>query len=63
MLFQGKHSGQCCRHSKLSGSDDLDKWAKSGAESVREAYKEHLMSPIIAVKDELFKTFRSGPAS
>ena len=48
----------CCRHSKLSGSNDLDKWAQSGAQSVREAYKEHLMGPIIAVKDELFKTFR-----
>jgi len=46
------------RHSRLSGSHDLDIWAKSGADSVREAYKEHLMGPIIAVKDELFKTFR-----
>ncbi len=46
------------RHSRLSGSRDLDIWVKSGADSVREAYKEHLMGPIIAVKDELFKTFR-----
>ena len=46
------------RHSRLSGSQDLELWAKSGGDSVREAYKEHLMGPIIAVKDELFKTFR-----
>ena len=52
-------TGLCVdRHSRLSGSRDLDIWVKSGADSVREAYKEHLMGPIIAVKDELFKTFR-----
>lgn len=47
-----------CRHSRLSGSRDLELWAKSGVDAVNEAYKEHLMGPIIAVKDELFKTFR-----
>ena len=40
----------------------MDSWARSGADSVREAYKEHLMGPIIAVKDELFKTFRQVSA-
>ena len=55
-----KHSSAFCRHSSLSGSDDLDRWAKSGADSVREAYKEHLLAPMIAVKDELFKTFRQA---
>ena len=48
------------RHSRLSGSQDLELWAKSGGDSVQEAYKEHLMGPIIAVKDELFKTFRQA---
>lgn len=52
-----KACGQC-RHSRLSGSQDLELWAKSGGDSIAEAYKEHLMGPIIAVKDELFKTFR-----
>lgn len=47
-----------CRHSRLGGSQDLEVWARAGGDSVREAYKEHLMGPIIAVKDELFKTFR-----
>ena len=28
---------------------------------MREAYKEHLLGPIVAVKDELFKTFRQEP--
>ena len=52
------HAGGC-RHSRLSGSRDLEVWTFQAAEAVRNAYRENLVGPIATVKDELFKTFRS----
>lgn len=49
-----------CRHSRLSGSRDLEVWTFQAAEAVRNAYRENLVGPIATVKDELFKTFRSA---
>eukprot|EP00891_Asterochloris_glomerata_P003299 jgi/Astpho2/3299/Aster-x0572 len=46
------------RHSRLSGSRDLEVWTFQAAEAVRNAYRENLVGPIATVKDELFKTFR-----
>ncbi|PSC72602.1 Nuclear control of ATPase [Micractinium conductrix] len=46
------------RHSRLSGSQDLDRWLRAGAAAVRGAYAEHVVAPLASVKDELFNTFR-----
>lgn len=46
------------RHSPLAGSDDLEEWARSAAESVASAYRDRVLAPILQLKDELFATFR-----
>lgn len=40
-----------CRHSRLSGSRDLDNWAKSAASSVRGAWAGHVVGPLADVKN------------
>lgn len=49
------------RHSRLSGSRDLEVWARKGISSVEAAVKEHVARPLKQVKDELFNTFRRRP--
>jgi nuclear-control-of-ATPase protein 2 len=46
------------RNSKLSGSPNLDNWVKSGVEALEGAWSNHVVSPLVMVRDELFKTFR-----
>ncbi len=46
------------RHSPLAGSDDLEMWARSVAESVTSAYRDRVLVPLLQLKDELFATFR-----
>ena len=48
----------CCRHSRLTGSQDLERWALQAATAVRGAYQEHVLKPLLTVRDELFQTFR-----
>ncbi|EIE20080.1 hypothetical protein COCSUDRAFT_48597 [Coccomyxa subellipsoidea C-169] len=45
-------------HSPLAGSDDLEMWARSVAESVTSAYRDRVLVPLLQLKDELFATFR-----
>jgi nuclear-control-of-ATPase protein 2 len=46
------------RHSRLAGSRDLDNWAAAAASATRATWKEHVVQPLLVVRDELFKTFR-----
>lgn len=50
-----------CRHSRLSGSGDLDRWALAGVEAVQGAWRDHIIGPLAGVRDELFNTFRARP--
>jgi len=50
------------RHSRLSGSRDLDNWAQQGVSLVGSAWKEHVIMPLDRVRGELFDTFRRRPA-
>ncbi|KXZ51842.1 hypothetical protein GPECTOR_11g280 [Gonium pectorale] len=50
------------RHSRLAGSDDLDRWILAAATAVRSALATHVVAPLVAVRDELFRTFRDRPA-
>lgn len=47
------------RHSRLSGSHDLEDWAGSAAMGLQSTYRENVMAPLAQLRDELFKTFRS----
>ncbi|PNG99855.1 Nuclear control of ATPase protein 2, partial [Tetrabaena socialis] len=51
------------RHSRLAGSSDLDRWALGAACAVRSALRTHVVEPLAAVRDELFRTFRDRPAA
>ena len=46
------------RHSRLAGSSDLDEWAAAAASAVKGAWADHVVSPLVVVRDELFSTFR-----
>ncbi|KAH7618699.1 hypothetical protein Ndes2526B_g05616 [Nannochloris sp. 'desiccata'] len=50
------------RHSRLTGSHDLDDWAKAAVHAVRSAWAEHVVGPLERVRGELFNTFRRRPA-
>jgi hypothetical protein len=46
------------RNSRLAGSPNLDNWVTAGVEAVEGAWGNHVVSPLVTVRDELFKTFR-----
>ncbi|WIA16343.1 hypothetical protein OEZ85_013041 [Tetradesmus obliquus] len=50
------------KHSRLAGSTDLDDWVKAAAATAKGAWMEHVVDPMLAVKDELLDTFRSRPS-
>jgi len=49
------------RHSRLTGSRDLDDWAKAAVHAARSAWAEHVIGPLERVRGELFNTFRRRP--
>ncbi|PRW56115.1 Nuclear control of ATPase [Chlorella sorokiniana] len=49
------------KHSRLSGSRDLDRWVQRGLDSVRGAWKDHVVGPLDGVRAELFNTYRRRP--
>lgn len=51
-----------CRHSRLSGSRDMERWAGDAATGLRATYQENVLGPLAQLRDELFKTFRWAPA-
>lgn len=46
------------RNSRLAGSPNLDSWVASGVAAVEGAVSNHVVMPLVTVRDELFKTFR-----
>eukprot|EP00898_Chlorokybus_atmophyticus_P003064 jgi/Chlat1/3759/Chrsp259S03940 len=45
------------KHSRLGGSDDIDRWLRTSKEAFRAFFKEHVAEPLDAIKGELFHTF------
>ena len=46
------------RHSRLSGSRDVERWAGQAATGLQKTYQENVLGPLAQLRDELFKTFR-----
>ncbi|XP_077218098.1 dgd1 suppressor 1 [Tasmannia lanceolata] len=46
------------RHSSLMGSSDIDNWIREARESTVGFCKDHVEQPLLAIRDELFETFR-----
>ncbi|KAF5756534.1 putative nuclear control of ATP synthase 2 [Helianthus annuus] len=46
------------RHSRLAGSSDIDNWILDAKESVTAFMTDHVEQPLLAIRDELFETFR-----
>ncbi|WOK96792.1 protein DGS1, mitochondrial isoform X1 [Canna indica] len=46
------------RHSSLMGSNDINNWIREAKESSAGFLKDHVEQPLIAIRDELFETFR-----
>ncbi|KAI3795885.1 hypothetical protein L1987_38545 [Smallanthus sonchifolius] len=46
------------RHSRLAGSSDIDNWILDAKDSVTAFMTDHVEQPLIAIRDELFETFR-----
>ncbi|KAH8950100.1 hypothetical protein BDL97_10G066500 [Sphagnum fallax] len=57
-LGLGVASGWLVSHSRLSGSNDLDRWFQEGVEASSSFLKEHIQQPLLSIRDELFNTFR-----
>lgn len=50
--------GGMYRHSRLSGSHDMEVWAGQAATGLRSTYRENVLGPLAQLRNELFKTFR-----
>ncbi|KAD7477636.1 hypothetical protein E3N88_00772 [Mikania micrantha] len=46
------------RHSRLAGSSDIDNWILDAKDSVTAFMTDHVEQPLLAIRDELFETFR-----
>ncbi|KAL6518705.1 hypothetical protein OROHE_017755 [Orobanche hederae] len=46
------------RHSKFMGSSDIDNWIREAKDSTISFWNDHVEQPILAIRDELFETFR-----
>lgn len=46
------------RNSRLAGSPNLDNWVAAGVAAVDGAWANHVVAPLVTVRDELFRTFR-----
>eukprot|EP00850_Spirogloea_muscicola_P011113 SM000068S20545 [mRNA] locus=s68:3940:8279:- [translate_table: standard] len=56
-------TGWAVKHSRLAGSGDLDNWMKQGQESAAVFFKDHLIDPLVQIRDDLFETYRRRPQS
>ncbi|KVI08137.1 protein DGS1, mitochondrial [Cynara cardunculus var. scolymus] len=45
-------------HSRLAGSPDIDNWILEAKETITGFLSNHVEQPLIAIRDELFETFR-----
>jgi hypothetical protein len=55
-------AGWAYRHSRLAGSDDLERWSRDGAAALSAAWRAHVVEPLAAVRRELFATLRDRPS-
>ncbi|KAJ7960495.1 protein DGS1, mitochondrial [Quillaja saponaria] len=46
------------RHSRLMGSSDIDNWISEAKDSTVCFFNDHVEQPLLAIRDELFETFR-----
>ncbi|KAL0874530.1 hypothetical protein Bca101_024235 [Brassica carinata] len=46
------------RHSSLMGSSDIDNWIHDAKEATMSFFSDHVEQPLLAIRDELFDTFR-----
>jgi nuclear-control-of-ATPase protein 2 len=46
------------RHSRLSGSTDLEVWCTAAVDTLEGSWREHVVEPLMALRNELFSTFR-----
>ncbi|KAM5571694.1 protein DGS1, mitochondrial [Rosa sericea] len=46
------------RHSRLSGSHDIDNWVQEAKDSTVSFLRDHVEQPLLSIRDELFETFR-----
>ncbi|KAJ4911946.1 dgd1 suppressor 1 [Raphanus sativus] len=46
------------RHSSLMGSPDIDNWIHDAKEATMSFFSDHVEQPLLAIRDELFDTFR-----
>ncbi|KAL5583066.1 hypothetical protein UlMin_015508 [Ulmus minor] len=46
------------KHSSLMGSPDIDNWVREARDSTVSFFNEHVEQPLLAIRDELFETFR-----
>nr|XP_043632148.1 protein DGS1, mitochondrial [Erigeron canadensis] len=46
------------RHSRLGGSSDIDNWILEAKSSINSFLNDHVEQPLLAIRDELFETFR-----
>ncbi|XP_057497856.1 protein DGS1, mitochondrial-like isoform X2 [Actinidia eriantha] len=46
------------RHSRLMGSSDIDNWIREAKDSTISFWNDHVEQPVLAIRDELFDTFR-----
>lgn len=49
------------RHSRLAGSDDLDRWIQGAVQAVQGLWQDHILGPLLTLRKELFSTFRGRP--
>eukprot|EP00850_Spirogloea_muscicola_P017849 SM000157S02079 [mRNA] locus=s157:156074:160332:- [translate_table: standard] len=56
-------TGWAVKHSRLAGSGDLDNWMKQGQDSAAVFFKDHLIDPLVQIRDDLFETYRRRPQS
>lgn len=61
-LVLGVGSRWLYRHSWLSGSTDLEDWWRWASEALTTSWRVHVVEPLLAVRDELFRTFRDRPS-
>lgn len=46
------------RHSSLMGSSDIDNWVREAKEATTSFFSDHVQQPLVAIRNELFDTFR-----
>ncbi|KAL8122395.1 protein DGS1, mitochondrial isoform X2 [Apium graveolens] len=46
------------RHSKLTGSHDIEHWIREAKDSTVGFFSDHVEKPLLSIRDELFDTFR-----